>query len=68
MAVTGVGMVGMMMFFGIVFLFAAGTMVVPMFGTAGKLLEQQLNEETYHDRGGDLKVDAGCHKTERILT
>ena len=49
MAVSRVGMVGMMMFFGIVFLFAAGTMVVPMFGTAGKLLEQQLNEETNHD-------------------
>ena len=49
MAVSGVGMVGMMVFFGIVFLFAAGTMVVSMFGTTGKLLEQQLNEEAYHD-------------------
>ena len=48
-AVSGVGLVGMMVFFGIVFLFAAGTMVVSMLGTAGKLLEQQLNEETYHD-------------------
>ena len=62
-AVSLMGMVCMVVLMGIVFLFAAGTVVVAVFNATCQLLEKQLDEETHHDRCSNLEVDAGSDET-----
>ena len=66
-AMALVGMVVVVVFAGLMLFFAAGAVVVSVFGSAGKLFEEQLNEESYHDGGSYLEVYAGCDETERVV-
>ena len=62
-AVPGMVLVLVVVFVRFLFLFAAGTVVVAVFGTFGELLEHYLDEEAHHYGGGHFEMDAGGYKT-----
>ena len=67
MAVSRMMVMLVMMFFGFLFRLAARTVVMAMFGSFGKLLKQQLYEESQHDGSGNLEVDVGCDEAEGLV-
>ncbi len=66
-AVSLMGVMGVVVFMRLGLFFAAGTVVVAMFGPASELFQQQLDEESHHDRGGNLEMDAGCDETVGVV-
>ena len=66
-AVASMMVMLVMMFFCLFFLFAAGAVVMAMLGTFGELLQQQLDEESQHDCGSNLEVDAWGDEAEGLV-
>lgn len=56
------------MLVGFCLLFAAGAVVVSVLHATGNLLKEQLDEESYHDRGCNFEVDAGGNETVGVVT
>lgn len=61
-AMPGMVEVLVVMLCGFDLFFAAGTVVMAVFGTFGELFEEQLDEKSQHDGGSDLKVEVGRNK------
>ena len=66
-AMAVVVLVFVMVLFGILLFFAAGAVVVAVFGSFGELLEEELDDEADHDGGGNLEVEVGGDETIGVV-
>ena len=55
------------MHFGFFFFFAAGAVVMAVFGSFGELFEEELYDEADHDGGGDFEVEVWGDEAVRVV-